>query len=98
MFASALRRMQALVRASRYVMTVHGHEEMGADGLTIADVERVIVTGRVVERQRDRKTGEWKYLIEGDTVGGESVTVVARIGPTGRLVVITVYLSPSEGP
>jgi hypothetical protein len=43
--------MQALVRASEYVMTLHGHEEMEADGLTVYDVEHVILNGRIVERQ-----------------------------------------------
>jgi hypothetical protein len=40
-----LRRLQALVRASEYVMTLHGHEEMEADGRTVYDVEEVILNG-----------------------------------------------------
>ena len=91
MFDRVLRRMQALVRASEYVMTLHGHEEMEADGLTVYDVERVIVTGRIVERQRDRRRKEWKYLVEGETLQGDAAVVVSKIGPTKKLVVLTVY-------
>lgn len=86
-----LRRLQALVRASEYLMTVHGHEEMQADGLTVYDVEQVILTGRIVERQRDRRRKEWKYLVEGATLTGDAAIVVAKIGPTGKLVIVTVY-------
>ena len=63
MFDRVLRRLQALVRASEYVMTLHGHEEMEADGLTVHDVEHVILTGQILERQRDQRRKEstwWK--------------------------------------
>ncbi len=91
MFDRVLRRLQALVRASEYVMTLHGHEEMEADGLTVHDVEHVILTGQILERQRDQRRKEWKYLVEGKTVAGDAAMVVTKIGPTGKLVVVTVY-------
>lgn len=50
MFDRVLRRMRELVRTSRYVRTVHGHEEMEADELTFFDVEHCILTGKIVER------------------------------------------------
>jgi len=34
----------------------------------------------------------WKYLIEGETVAGSPVVVVAKLSVTGKLVIITVYL------
>jgi uncharacterized DUF497 family protein len=88
--------MRELVLSGLYVMTVHGQEEMEADGLTLHDVEHVILTGEIVERQRDQQTGEPKYLIEGGSMSDERATVVAKIGPTERLVIITVYLSAGE--
>ena len=91
MFDRVLRRMQALVRASEYVVTLHGHEEMEADGLTLYDVEHVILSGRIVERQRDQRTHEWKYLVEGETLDGDAAMVVSKIGPTSKLVVLTVF-------
>jgi hypothetical protein len=83
--------MRELVRTSRYVMTVHGHEEMQADQLTVFDVEHCILTGEIVERQKDARTGEWKYLVQGETLGHERGVVVAKVGATGKLVIITVY-------
>jgi hypothetical protein len=84
--------MRELVRTSGYVMTAHGVEEMEADELTVFDLEHCILTGRIIERQKDRGTGEWKYLIRGKTLGDDTAVVVAKIGPTGKLVMITVYL------
>jgi hypothetical protein len=62
MFERILNRMREKVRALQYVMTVHAEEEMDSDGLSIFDVEQIILTGRVVERQKDAETDEWKYL------------------------------------
>lgn len=73
-------------------MTVHAEEEMEADGLNVFDVERCILTGRIVERQRDRVTGEWKYVIHGETTEGASAAVVAKLGPTDKAVVLTVFV------
>ena len=92
MFDRILQQMRELVRTSGYVMTAHGVEEMEAEGLTIFDLEHCILTGEIVERQKDRGTGEWKYLIQGKTLGEDTAVVVAKIGPTGKLVMITVYL------
>lgn len=46
-------------------MTIHAEEEMDEDSLSIFDVERAILTGDIIERQKDRETGEWKYLVRG---------------------------------
>jgi hypothetical protein len=86
-----LLRIRELVRAGRYVVTLHASEEMESDGLTLYDMEHCILVGRVVRRQRDRATGERKFLVHGDALNGIQVVVVAKIGPTGKLVVITVY-------
>jgi hypothetical protein len=82
--------MRELVRTNQYVMTLHAAEEMEADGFTVYDVEHCVLSGENVRRQRDRLSGEWKYLIEGRTISGERAMVVGRLGPTGKLIVITV--------
>jgi hypothetical protein len=64
---------------------------MRADNFTIYDVERGILTGTIIERQRDRKTGEAKYCVNGTTVTSNSIELVAKFSPTGKLVIITVY-------
>ena len=58
MFDRILRRMRERVRTSQYVMTTHAEEEMQDDDLTVFDVENCLLTGAVVERQRDWDTGE----------------------------------------
>jgi hypothetical protein len=72
-------------------MTLHAEEEMSDDELSIFDVERSLFTGEVVERQKDAETGEWKYQIKGSSISGDEIITVAKIGPTGKLVIITVY-------
>jgi U3 small nucleolar ribonucleoprotein component len=42
-------------------MTFHAEEEMADDNLSIFDIERVVLTGKIVERQKDKNTKEWKY-------------------------------------
>ncbi|MCX7837874.1 MAG: DUF4258 domain-containing protein [Anaerolineae bacterium] len=93
MFQRVLKQMRDKVRSRQYVMTLHAEEEMSDDELTIFDVERCILTGEIVERQKDVDTGEWKYLVKGETVAGNQVIVVAKISFTGKLVFITVYRS-----
>ena len=74
-------------------MTLHAEEEMDDDELTIFDVESVILTGVIVEQQRDRKSKERKYLVRGHTVAGNVIAVVvSKIGPTDKLVILTVYV------
>ncbi len=91
MFDRILRRMRELIRTSRYVMTIHAVEEMEADRLTLFDVEHCILTGEIVQRQKDRETDEWKYLVEGQTLTDDKAMLVAKMGPTGKLVILTVY-------
>jgi len=90
-FQRILKQMRDKVRNCQYVMTLHAEEEMSDDELTIFDVERGILTGEIVERQKDAQTGEWKYLVRGHTVTGDDIAVVGKIGLTGKLVIITVY-------
>jgi hypothetical protein len=92
MFEKILTRMRERVLALQYVMTLHAEEEMDSDGLSIFDVERAILTGWIVERQKDAETGEWKYLIKGKSVDGTEMVAVSKLSPTGKLVIITVYV------
>lgn len=91
MFQRVLKQMRDKVRTRQYVMTLHAEEEMSDDELTIFDVERGILTGEIVERQKDTETGEWKYLIKGQTVAGGEIVVATKMSLTGKLVIITVY-------
>lgn len=92
MFERILRRMQEKVRTLEYVMSMHAEEEMENDELSILDVEHVILTGEIIERQKDQETGEWKYLIAGPTQADEEIVVVTKWTLTGKLIIITMYL------
>ena len=73
-------------------MTYHARKEMNDDGLTVYDVESGILTGSIIERQRDRVTTEWKYRIRGETLTGDDIEVIAKLSPTSKLIIITVYV------
>ena len=92
MYVRILRQMREKIRARQYVMTIHAEEEMVDDNLSIFDVEHVILTGCITERQKDQDTAEWKYLIEGETIAGYLAVAVAKISITNKLVIITVYV------
>ena len=44
-----------------------------------------------MERQKDSASGEWKYLVKGESLNGDPVITVTKISPTGKLVVVTVF-------
>lgn len=89
-------RMREKVRSLEYVMTIHAEEEMENDGLSILDVEEAILNGRIVERQKDPESGDFKFVLAGKTFDDESLVVVAKLSETGSLVIITVYLEKDE--
>ena len=86
MFSRILTRIRKLLRERQYVMTLHAVEEMTDDELSLSEVEDAVLRGEIVARQRDLDTNEWKYRIEWG-----HIEVVVKIGPTGKLVFITVY-------
>jgi hypothetical protein len=83
--------MREKVRNRQYVMTIHAEEEMDDDNLSIFDIESVILTGNIRERQKDQETGEWKYVIEGQALVGDHIAVVGKISLTEKLVIVTVW-------
>ena len=93
MYDRILKRMRDKIRTRQYVMTLHAEEEMDDDDLSIFDVESGILTGAIIERQRDRSRQEWKYLVQGETLDGDRViVVVSKFGYADRLVILTVYV------
>ena len=91
MFERILNQMRDKIRTRQFVMTLHAEEEMDNEGLAIYDVERGILTGKIIERLKDRVTDEWKYLVDGQTIAGDRLVVVTKLSMTGKLVIITVY-------
>lgn len=91
MFERTLGRFRSLIRSGEYVLSIHALEEMAEDDVLTEDVEHVILTGSIVERQIDRATRERKYVFTGRSLAGDPVGLVAKIGAVGKAVVITVY-------
>ncbi len=84
--------LRQLIRSLSYVISTHAADELEDDNLSILDLENVVLTGQITERQRDRVTRETKYVIQGNTLEGSAAEVVAKVGRTGRLFVITIYV------
>ena len=76
---------------NKYIVTIHAADEMGEDDLSIYDIERAILNGEIVERQKDEDRSEWKYLVRGRSLNGYPVIVVTKIGPGDKLIIITVF-------
>ncbi len=91
MFQKILSKFKECVRENRYVVTLHGEEEMDEDELSIFDVERAILTGVIIERQKDSEKEEWKYIIRGQTIDESTIAIVAKLSLTNKMVIITVY-------
>ena len=91
MAQATIDRLRALVRSLNYAVSIHATEELEDDNLTSLDLENIILTGASVERQRDRRTHEVKYIVQGHTFSGILAEAVVKIAPDGNLFVITVY-------
>ena len=78
-------------RHSASVVLRHRGSRVDSDGLSISDVESANLAGRIPERQMDRPWGERKYVVRGRPLeGDDAVIVVAKLGPTGQVVILTV--------
>lgn len=65
---------------------------MEEDGLDIFDVEHALLTGSIIGRQTDGQSKGRKSLIRGRSADDtRDLVVVVRVGPTGLLVILTVY-------
>ena len=64
----SITRIRDLVRSLNYVVSVHSAEELEDEDLTILDLENILLTGTIVERQKDRGTRETKFVIRGRTL------------------------------
>ena len=93
MFERILITIKEEIRKRNYVMTLHAEDEMNDDELTVYDVEHGILTGKIVERQKDAVSAEWKYRLKGKSLDGNGIEVIVKKGVVGRLVIITVYLA-----
>jgi Domain of unknown function (DUF4258) len=92
MAQTTIGRFRQLIRSLNYVVSTHAAEELEDDNLSILDLENIVLTGQITERQRNVQTRERKFVVAGVTLDGSSAEVVIKAGVGGKLVVITVYL------
>lgn len=91
MFTAALKQIRERIRSKNYLVTLHADEEMDEDEITIFDAEAILLGGKIIERQKDKDTDEWKYLIRGETLDDRTAVVVVKLASTGKAILITVY-------
>ena len=91
MYTKILMRMRGKIRKREYIVTYHAKIEMNDDNFTIYDIERCVLTGKILERQKDKSTEEWKYRIIGKTIRNNNIEIIGKLSPTGKLAIITVY-------
>ena len=89
----SISKIRNLVRSKNYVVSHHAADELEDDNLTILDLESIVFTGRIIERQHDQNTDETKHLIIGSTIDSYEAETIVKIGITGTLIFITVYVA-----
>jgi hypothetical protein len=87
---ATINRLRDLIRSLNYAVSIHAAEELDDDNLTVLDLENIILTGAIVERQRDRQTREVKYIVRGQTLSDVPAEAVVKLAPDGTLFVLTV--------
>jgi hypothetical protein len=92
MAQATISHFRQLIRSLSYVVSTHAAEELEDDNLSILDLENIVLTGQIKERQRDAQTREVKYVVAGITLDGAAAEVIVKVGFGGKLVVITVYV------
>jgi len=90
-FQRELRRFRGCIRTGAYVLTHHAAQELRNDDLSVSDVENCVLSGEVIKRQRDRVTGEWKFVIAGWDTCRLPCCVVAKRAWTGNMLILTVF-------
>jgi len=87
-----INQLRNLVRTLNYVVSTHAAEELEDDELSILDLENMVLTGQITERQRDVQTREIKCVVSGVTLDGNHAQAVVKVGFTGKLIILTVYV------
>jgi len=85
-------RIRDCIRSLNYAVSLHAAEELDDDHLTILDLENIILTGEIIERQRDRHTREVKFVVRGVSLDAIKAETVVKFSPNGTLFILTVYV------
>ncbi len=91
----AIERIQDLIRKQKYLISSHANEEMSEDNLESADLEQVVMSGKITKKFTRDPRGT-RYEIAGKTIDGRDAVVVCRILAVGWLRIITAYTINGE--
>jgi uncharacterized DUF497 family protein len=91
MHSKILLQARESIRTGAYVMSTHADDEADKDGFDVIDVERGVLVGTIVDRQRDDTTGEWKYVCHGRSMDDRFIGIVFKLSNTKKVAIITVY-------
>ena len=72
-----LQQIRRTIREQRYRISSHANDEMADDFLVAADIERIILTGKIAQRFTQDERGR-RYAILGDTTDDRKAYVVCR--------------------
>lgn len=88
----ALKAIRGHLNDGFMALTVHFRDMMKKRRYSMLDVTHAIKNGVIyTEPEKDVRTGEWKYKIEGQSVDGEPLTVVVSIAKGNVSNCITLY-------
>lgn len=90
-----IRQIRERIRAKNYELTGHAEEEREDDDLAIADLEKVMLAGRVEKTLTDDPRGN-RYVVRGKAPDGREVEVVCRFLASGKLRMVTIYVLTEE--
>jgi len=82
--------IKSCAASNRYRYSRHADRERQNDGLTLAEIEQALVSGRIIEQYPDTGRGE-SCLLAGFTDAGKPVHAVCA-AMDDWLVIVTVYL------
>ncbi len=88
---SVLQRMRQVIGEQRYRISSHANEEMADDSLAAADIESIILTGKII-RKFTHDPRSTRYEILGNAVDQRQAYVICRFLWSGVLLIITAYV------
>ena len=89
--AKATRLLRECIEHGSIIPTNHAIERMVERHISREELFQVLQSGHISRpAEQELKTGEWKYRVEGHTLG-RAVAAVFKFVQIGRAVVITVF-------
>lgn len=88
------REIQELIQKRDYLFSDHADDERTKDNLTVADIEKAVLSGKIIEERLDDPRGESR-LVAGKTKDGKLIHIVIGIR-FGKPVIVTCYMPSKE--